>query len=164
MTTKKPKNIPNSDISPELQLFIDTLRAEHAPTPEGEQLFVDSALRDYVPTVQIAAQYHIALGRVQEMILAGYRISLDGMTRVAPTGMCAVVLFKPEDMQATERQSLADDARKIYKSRCLASFEAAVDAVLADHQRQLAEQQEAERVAHAEKMKFSLRELLLGGI
>lgn len=160
MTTKKKLS---NQIDPELQTFIDKIAAKYQPIPELLQRRIENAEARYNRYQNFADIPARLVGKLQNLILEGWRFHLAGPSSVlANPSMISVTLQKPETMIEEELKALRSGASEAYSDELFNAMEQAIDELMQqaaeDSQRKAEEQAEAEQAA----MRDRLRSLLNG--
>jgi hypothetical protein len=158
-TTKKTRN----NISPELQTYLDKIAAKYQPNQEDLRRRIENAEARYDRTQQFSDIPARLVGKLQTLILEGWRyLPAANASVLANAAMIAVYLHKPESMIEEELKALRSKVTSAYSDDLFSKMETEIDQLMQqvaeDAQVKAVQQAEAEEAA----MRVQLRSLLAG--
>ncbi|WP_395278288.1 hypothetical protein V1580_08250 [Enterobacter bugandensis] len=158
MTTKKK---PQTQISPELQTYLDNIAAKYQPDQEALQRQIDNAEARYSRTQQFSDIPARLVDKLQTLILNGWRFCPSANSSVlSNAAMIAVTLHKPESIIEEELKTLRSKVSDNYTNELFSKMENEVDELMheaaQDAQLNASQQAAAEEAAMRDQLRAAL--------
>lgn len=158
MTTKKK---PQTQISPELQTYLDNIAAKYQPDQEALQCQIDNAEARYSRTQQFSDIPARLVDKLQTLILNGWRFCPSANSSVlSNAAMIAVTLHKPESVIEEELKALRSKVSDNYTNELFSKMENEVDELMheaaQDAQLKASQQAAAEEAAMRDQLRAAL--------
>lgn len=158
MTTKKK---PHTQISPELQTYLDNIAAKYQPDKEVLQRQIANAEARYNRTQQFSDIPARLVDKLQTLILDGWRFCPSANSSVlSNAAMIAVTLHKPESVIEEELKALRSKVSDNYTDELFSKMENEIDELMheaaQDAQLKAAQQAAAEEAAMRDQLRAAL--------
>lgn len=158
MTTKKKLQ---TQISPELQTFLDNIAAKYQPDVEVLQRQIDNAEARYSRTQQFSDIPARLVVKLQSLILDGWRFCPSANSSVlSNAAMIAVKLQKPEALIEDELKTLRSRVSDAYHDQFFTAMEREIDVLMQeaaqDAKQKAVQQAAAEEAAMRDQLRAAL--------